>query len=219
MTVKSSSKTSVLYAMIPQQRIYQLPQNIAGVKLTIQRGHDGVSVVKSASSVILSSRVILPGAPIAGKTSAFRVCLTSFAHKFQKPPVPTSIPSTSSNARPVNTPSYFAQQMEITAGKATTSLLLFFLKVINDNVDTVNCIGGKLSTELCLLNGRLIDLLKQKGCHQEPSPRSDSGSHQALFTKINDCDYVIEGLREYVFSLCCAVFDRIQHTVQHLGIL
>jgi len=96
--------------------------------------------------------------------------------------------------------------------------------------------------------------LKQKGCHQELSPRdcrtvgeldvfshqfgaaayaqsdlgtamvmgfragkwlkerSDPGSHQALFSKINDCDYVIEGLREYVFSLCCAVFERIQHT-------
>ena len=37
------------------------------------------------------------------------------------------------------------------------------VKVINANVDTVNRIGGKLSTELCLLNGRLIDLLRQTG--------------------------------------------------------
>jgi len=41
---------------------------------------------------------------------------------------------------------------------------------------------------------------------------SEPGSNLALFAKINDCDYVIEGLREYVFSLCCAVFERIEHT-------
>ena len=39
-----------------------------------------------------------------------------------------------------------------------------------------------------------------------------SGCHLDLFSKINDCDYVIEGLREHVFSLCSAVFDRIRHT-------
>ena len=122
-TVKSSSNNSALYAMIPQQRTYQLPKNIAGgVELSIRRGPDRVSVVKSASSVILSSRVISPGAPIAAKTSAFRVCLVSFAPKFQKPTVPTAVPSTASNACSVNTPTQFAQQMGITAGKAATSL-------------------------------------------------------------------------------------------------
>jgi hypothetical protein len=129
------------------------------------------------------------------------------------------------------------------------------IKIIYDKIDTVNRIGGKLSTQLCLLNGRLIDLFKQTGSTQELSSRDcrnvsdldvfsrqfgsaayaqsdlgtsmvmgfrsgkwvrehcESGCHLDLFSKINDCDYVIEGLREYVFSLCWAVFDRIRHTV------
>jgi hypothetical protein len=41
---------------------------------------------------------------------------------------------------------------------------------------------------------------------------SASDCHLDLFSKINDCDYVIEGLREHVFSLCSAVFARIRHT-------
>ena len=128
------------------------------------------------------------------------------------------------------------------------------VKGINANVDTVNRIGGKLSTELCLLNGRLLGLLKQSGSTQELSLRdcrivadldvfarqfgsaayaqSDLGTamvmsfrsgkwvkehsasdcHLDLFMKINDCDYVIEGLSEHVFSLCSAVFARIRHT-------
>ena len=42
--------------------------------------------------------------------------------------------------------------------------------------------------------------------------QSEPGCHLTLFSKINDCDYVIEGLREYMFSLCCAVFEHIEHT-------
>ena len=77
-----------------QQLTYQLLKNIACVMLIIQQGPDGISPIKSALSVILSSRVILPGAPIAVKTSAFHVCLVSFALNFQKPPVPAFVPST-----------------------------------------------------------------------------------------------------------------------------
>ena len=40
--------------------------------------------------------------------------------------------------------------------------------------------------------------------------RLDPDNHHALFTKINDCDYVIEGLKEYMFSLWCAVYERIE---------
>ena len=129
------------------------------------------------------------------------------------------------------------------------------IKIIHDKIDTVNRIGGKLSTQLCLLNGRLMDLLKRTGSTQELSSRycrnvsdldvfsrqfgsaayaqsdlgtamktafrsgkwvkerCDSGSHLEMFSKINDCDYVIEGLREYVFSLCCDVFERIRRIV------
>jgi len=42
--------------------------------------------------------------------------------------------------------------------------------------------------------------------------RSEEGSHSEMLLKINNCDDAIDGLRDYVFDLCCSVYEKIGPT-------
>ena len=61
-------------------------------------------------------------------------------------------------------------------------------------------------SELCIA---MVSAFRVGKCVKE---LSDDTAYHNLFMKINDCKDAIDGLREFVFSLCCDIYKRIEGT-------